>query len=488
MAAAAADLYRGCAGFCIYPGGVYLMKHIHLIGIGGTGLSAIAQVLLERGFTVSGSDRESSPAFQSVSEAGAQTFLGHAPENITDADLVIRSSAITDENPEVISALSQGIPVLKRRDFLEELTAGSKTIAVAGSHGKTTTTAMLIWILHQLGTDPSYISGGMITQLGSNAHAGSGPYFVIEADEYDYMFLGLKPRIAIITNIEHDHPDCFPTPDAYQAAFKAFLEQVQPDGKALLCLDDPGAQSLKEVTTLPQHQCIGYGSKLDADYRAENIIINAGYPQFELTHQQENGAVEPLGTVRLSIPGLHNVLNATAALGAIHLLGLPIRQAIQAVGGFTGAGRRFEVLGQVDGITVVDDYGHHPSEIAATLAAAKTRYPGQRLWAVWQPHTYTRTQNLQKEFAQALSLADKALVLQIYAAREPDPGYSAEQIVHALPGNTAFYAADFLTASEILLKNLVEGDVVFVFSAGDATQLSQLVLHRLHQRDEELNK
>lgn len=459
------------------------MKHIHLIGIGGTGLSAIARVLLEQGFIVSGSDREESPLFKAINAAGASTFLEHASEQIAGADLVIRSSAITDDNPEVVAAHKQGIPVLKRKDFLATLTAGKDTLAVAGSHGKTTTTAMLIWILHILGTDPSFISGGVVNQLNSNAHAGTGAYFVIEADEYDYMFLGLTPKIAIVTNVEHDHPDCFPTEAEYLAAFKAFIERVQPDGKALLCLEDPAARTLKETFTSTQPQLLGYGFTGDAEYWAENIAIVDGFPHFDLLHRDAQGGVKRLGSVRLSVPGHHNVLNATAVLGVIDLLNLSMPDAILALGEFTGAGRRFEVLGQAAGVTIIDDYGHHPSEIAATLEAAQSRYPGQRIWAIWQPHTYSRTQKLAARFIQALDLADMALVLKVYAARENNPGYSAEQIALALPPGKAHYAPDFDLAKNVLLNNLVDGDIAVIFSAGDATRLSKSVLLGLQARE-----
>jgi len=459
------------------------MKHIHLIGIGGTGLSAIAQVLLEKGYTVSGSDRESSPLFNAIRSAGAQTYLGHAPEHIAHADLIIRSSAIPDDNPEVVAALSSGIPVLKRKDFLEELTKDQQTLAVAGSHGKTTTTAMLIWILHHLGTDPSYISGGVISQLGTNAHAGTGPYFVIEADEYDYMFLGLSPRLALITNIEHDHPDCFPTQADYQAAFKAFLERVQPGGTSLMCFDDPTTRELAVQNSHAKLQILGYGTAQDAHYTAENISFVDGFPVFELSFRSANNTVQPLGTVKLRVPGHHNVLNATGALGAAHHLGLTMPEAIHSISKFTGAGRRFELIGEAGGVTLIDDYGHHPTEMAATLKAARSRYPGQRIWAVWQPHTYSRTQNLAEGFIQSLQLADRAVVLKIYASREADPGYTAEHIVSALPSSMATYASTFDLAAEYLLENLVEEDIVIVFSAGDATKLSQMVLNGLTQRE-----
>ncbi len=460
------------------------MKHIHLIGIGGTGLSAIARVLLEKGYAVSGSDREASPFFKAITAAGARTFLGHATEQIAGADLVIRSSAIPDDNPEVVAARSEGIPVLKRADFLKSLTKDKDTLAVAGSHGKTTTTAMLIWILEQLGTEPSFIAGGMVNQLGCNARAGAGLYFAIEADEYDYMFLGLSPKIAIITNIEHDHPDCFPTGEDYRAAFKSFLERVRPDGIALLCLDDLATQALMQEMAKTELNLLGYGTSSDADYRAEKITITGGSPQFTLTHRQDDAKRQDLGTITLSIPGHHNILNATAALGAIHQLGLSMPEAIQALSTFTGAGRRFEILGKAHGTTIIDDYGHHPTEIAATLEAARSRYPDHRIWAVWQPHTFSRTRSLEEGFVKALAKADRVVVLKIYAAREQDPGYSAEQIAKALPPEKATYLADFTTASAFLLKNLVPNDVVIVFSAGDATQVSQAVLNGLKQTNQ----
>lgn len=455
------------------------MKHVHFIGIGGTGLSAIARVLIERGYTVSGSDRMESPLFNAITESGARTYLSHEASHIAGADLVIRSSAVRDDNPEVIAARAAGIPVLKRSEFLAELTQGKDTLAVAGSHGKTTTTAMLIWILDRLGTNPSYIAGGVVSQLGANAHAGSGPYFVIEADEYDNMFLGLAPKIAVVTNVEHDHPDCFPTREDYRAAFKAFLRRVRPDGLALVCLDDPGAQSLAEELNA-EESILGYGFSSPADYRAKDIRIENGLPVFAFCKRDQN-----LGITRLSVPGRHNVVNATAALAVVHQLGLNLEAAIQALGAFTGAGRRFEVLGQADGVTVIDDYGHHPTELAATLQAARSRYPESRIWAVWQPHTFTRTRTLEADFICALATSDRAVILKIYAARETDPGYTAERIANALSKERAIYAETFEEAIEYLLKQLKPGDVMIVFSAGDAIEVSRAVLAGLQERERE---
>ncbi len=458
------------------------MKHVHLIGIGGTGLSAIARVLLERGYIVSGSDRAASPLFKAITAAGARTFLGHAAEQVAGADLVIRSSAITDDNPEVIAAKEQGIPVLKRADFLEELTKDKDTLAVAGSHGKTTTTAMLIWILDQLGTQPSFIAGGMINQLGCNARAGIGTYFAIEADEYDYMFLGLSPKVAIITNIEHDHPDCFPTKQDYLDAFNAFLERVRPEGIALICLDDPESRQLFENFKSSQSKLLGYGTSPDADYYAHDITVVEALTQFTLIHKKNGGRTETLGTVELSVPGHHNVLNATAALSAVHQLGMPINEAISALNNFQGTGRRFEVLGSIEGRTIIDDYGHHPTQLAATLQAARSRYPHHRIWAVWQPHTYSRTQLLEEEYTQALSQADKVIVLSIYAAREENHGYTAKNIADSIADIDAHYIPNMDKAANFLLTELKPNDLVIVFSAGDATKLSRDVLRELELR------
>ena len=458
------------------------MKHVHLIGVGGTGLSAIARVLLEKGYAVSGSDRAASPLFKAITAAGARTFLGHAAEQVAGADLVIRSSAIPDDNPEVIAAKEQGIPVLKRADFLEELTKGKDTLAVAGSHGKTTTTAMLIWILDQLGSQPSFIAGGMINQLGCNARAGIGNYFAIEADEYDYMFLGLSPKVAIITNIEHDHPDCFPTKQDYLDAFKTFLERVRPDGVALICLDDPESRQLFDYFKNKQIQLLGYGTSPNADYYAHDISVDEDLTQFTLTHKKNGGITETLGTVELSVPGHHNVLNATAALSAVHQLGMLINEAILALNNFQGTGRRFEVLGSIEGRIIVDDYGHHPTQIATTLEGARSRYPHHRIWAVWQPHTYSRTQMLEEEFIRALSQADKVIVLSIYAAREENHGYTAKTIADSIADVEAHYIPNMETATNFLLTELKSNDLVIVFSAGDATKLSRNVLRELELR------
>jgi UDP-N-acetylmuramate--alanine ligase len=458
------------------------MAVVHFIGIGGTGLSAIARVLLESGYTVTGSDRLLSPLARSLQQAGVRVYEGHAPEYVQGADLVIRSSAIPDDHPEVLAAQRKGIPVMKRSDFLGSLMADRLGIAVAGTHGKTTTTAMVAWILSALGQDPSFIAGGVLKNLGTNARAGKGRPFVIEADEYDRMFLGLNMQVAVITNIEHDHPDCFPTPQDYVQAFREFVQRLPQEGWLLACVDDLGARSLFEEAAHEGVHALGYGisTGLEAVIRGE-----------DLRPQPEGGfafvAVVGLGgqrlNVSLQVPGVHNVRNALAALGVAWKLGLPLSEAAQALGAFQGTGRRFEVVGEVDGITLIDDYAHHPTEIQATLAAARARYPGRSLWAVWQPHTYSRTRSLLDQFIAAFADADHVLVTEVYPAREPvDPDFSSRQIVASMCHPDAKYLGSLAQATGELLSQLHSGDVLLVLSAGDADQISMNVLSALKER------
>lgn len=460
------------------------MTHVHLVGIGGTGLSAIALVLLESGYTVSGSDRQLSPLAMQVQARGAQVIAGHRPENVQGADLVVRSSAVPDDNVEVQAALDAGIPVLKRAEFLgrlmREVHAGTG-IAIAGTHGKTTTTAMIAWMLTALGQDPSYIIGGVSTNLGKNAHAGSGSFFVIEADEYDRMFLGLRPQIAVVTNVEHDHPDCYPTPADFRRAFLDFVDRLSPDGTLLACADDPGADWLLEKAAARGIRCLAYGlDREEYAYLARDLKPeNSGGYRFE-AFCQASGTISNVPVV-LQVPGTHNVKNALAALAVADLLGLPLDAAAQALNEFRGTGRRFEVRAEVAGVVLVDDYAHHPTEIQATLSAARSRYPGRRIWAVWQPHTYSRTRALLPQFLTAFEQADHVLVTPVYAAREEAPrdGFTAAQVAEAILGCPADFVPDLEAAKEYLLANLHSGDVVLVLSAGDADQLNGLLLESL---------
>ncbi|GAB4578872.1 MAG: UDP-N-acetylmuramate--L-alanine ligase [Anaerolineales bacterium] len=452
------------------------MTHTHFIGIGGTGLSAIARVLHESGQTVSGSDRALSPLASALRAAGITVYEGHRAENVQGADVVVRSSAIPEANIEVQTARAQGIPVLKRSDFLGEMMDGRTGIAIAGTHGKTTTTSMIAWMLTALGLDPTFISGGVIANLATNAHAGKGPHFVIEADEYDRMFLGLRPKLAIVTNIEHDHPDCYPTPEDFYQAFREFAQTLPPDGTLIACADDPQAASLLQTLNPGPHR-IAYGLTESPLARGCNLVPQPGAGfQFDLyLHNQFQTQVA------LQVPGQHNVLNALAALSVAYMLGLSLPAAARALGEYRGAGRRFEIRGEVNGILVIDDYAHHPTEIRATLAAARARYPHRKLWAVWQPHTFSRTQTLAAQFAAAFGDADHVLVTGVYPSRETAPdGFSLQPLLAAIPHPDVHHSPTLEEASAYLLAHLRPGDVLIVMSAGNADQISQTILEQAH--------
>jgi UDP-N-acetylmuramate--alanine ligase len=447
------------------------MQRVHFIGIGGSGLSAIARLLAEDGWPVTGSDRALSPLAADLMKLGIPVAIGHTAQNIQGADLVVRSSAVPDGNPEVQAALAAGIPVLKRADFLGRLMQGKTGIAVAGTHGKTTTTAMLAWMLTRLGLDPSYIIGGVSKNLSSNAHAGRGDTFVIEADEYDRMFLGLNPRLAVVTFLEHDHPDCFPSMADYRAAFGEFIARLKPGGTLLACADNYEAAAL--VSRVPTG-CTArtYGLTCPSDYCAQDLRPNS-LGGFSFEARRSGGKLAGLD---LQVPGQHNASNALAALAVAHVLNLPLGPAAAALNEFSGTGRRFELIGEPAGIAIIDDYAHHPTEIRATLAAARARYPRRRIWVVWQPHTYSRTRTLQAEFLNAFKDADQVLVTEIYAAREVAEGYSAAQIVPHLSHPAARFLPTLEENEGYLIHHLQPGDVLLVLSAGDADRISAAVL------------
>jgi UDP-N-acetylmuramate--alanine ligase len=456
------------------------MKHIHLIGIGGSGLSGIARLLLENGYTVSGSDLHLSPLALETAAAGARVSAGHRAENVLGADVVVRSSAIPDGNREVLAAREAGIPVLKRSEFIGTLMKGKTGIAIAGTHGKTTTTAMISWMLSRLGLDPTYLIGGVALDLGSNAHAGMSDYFVVEADEYDRMFLGLQPALAVVTNIEHDHPDCFPTERDFFGAFVEFTARVLPGGKLLACTDDRGAAELLERHSGGEIHKYAYGISLEGgkqpDYLGINLEVGPnGCFQYDAVY-----AGEHLAQIMLAVPGEHNVRNSLAALAVVHLLDESVEQAAKALEVFTGTGRRFELRGEANGVTVVDDYAHHPSEIRATLSAARLRFANRKLWAVWQPHTYSRTRTLFHDFVRAFDDADHVIVTGVYAAREPrDENFSPVTLAQAMDHTDARFIPDHTVVSEFLLSQLRPGDVLLVLSAGDADRISGWVLSGL---------
>jgi UDP-N-acetylmuramate--alanine ligase len=352
---------------------------------------------------------------------------------------------------------------------------------------------MIAWMLTYLGQDPTFIAGGVLNNTGTNAHAGVGQAFVIEADEYDHMFLGLVPKLAVITNIEHDHPDCYPTEADFFAAFDEFAGQVGHDGTLLVCVNDRGAKRLGEIARQRGQKVLSYlvrdsknGSvNQTADYIAQSPLANqAGGMSFNAVCTIENQPFELAQPVNLRLPGKHNVQNALAALAVAHQLKLPVEKASQALYEFKGTGRRFEVRGVVGGITIIDDYAHHPTEIRATIAAARTRYPDRKIWVVWQPHTYSRTRLLFNDFTRAFEQADHVIVTEIYAAREkqPEDDFSSEKLVKAMSYPDTRYIASFTQGANYLADHLAEGDVLLVLSAGDADQISTRVLELVKER------
>lgn len=464
------------------------MTHIHFIGIGGSGLSAIARLLLESGYTVSGSDRALTPFADEVRKAGATVYVGHHARNLAGADSVVISSAIAADNLEVQAAKRANLPIYKRADFLGELMSDKTGIAIAGTHGKTTTTAMTAWVLSELKRDPSFIVGGVMKNFGVNARAGKGKLFVIEADEYDNMFLGLKPQIAVVTSIEHDHPDFFPTLDVMYKSFKHFIDLLPVDGTLIVCSEDSGAAALIPHARQAGKNVIGYGVQNDRTVNsplwmmARDVKPNPrGGFDFVVSSNLKSTGLDSVG-VSLQVPGEHNVRNALAVFAIVDVLGLAREKAAKALSKFTGTARRFELRGELDGISVFDDYAHHPTEIKATLAGARARYPKRRIWAVWQPHTYSRTRALYLEFARAFKDADEVIITEVYAAREPKQDFTAAEIISGMPHHSARFIARLDGVTNHLLENLKPGDVLIVLSAGDADQICTDVLKGLKER------
>jgi UDP-N-acetylmuramate--alanine ligase len=447
-----------------------MTRKVHLVGIGGAGLSAIAHVLHDRGDRVTGSDQAMSAYTRALEAAGVQVFLGHDNALIPGVDLVIASSAIPDSNVELVTARQLGIPVLRRKTFLTDLTAGYETIAVAGTHGKTTTSGLIAWMLDQAGQDPSFIVGGLLGDFGANGKAGSGKYFVIEADEYDRAFLGLHPKIAVVTNMEYDHPDCYPTEADLFESFSKFISHVEEC--VVVCITDQGATAL-DTTGLKR---ITYGLDAAADWHAEEVRSNpAGGMDFLVIHKGEL-----VGLVRNRLSGMHNVENTLAAMAVVNELGIPFTQMRQAITGYHGAGQRFEILGEEKGVVVIDDYAHHPTEIRATLSTARLRFPDAEVWAIFQPHTYSRIRALLAAYITAFHDADHVIVTKVFGAREQPDGvitgdYLSEQIEHP----DVRHIDDFTKLAGYLFERVKPGDVVVTLSAGDANEIGKLLLKLL---------
>ncbi|MBQ6517919.1 MAG: UDP-N-acetylmuramate--L-alanine ligase [Anaerolineaceae bacterium] len=441
---------------------------IHIIGIGGTGMAPIAIVLHEMGTEVSGSDRAESVYTQDLRSRGIQVFVPQCAENIKEPDLVFYSSAIHDDNPELAEARRRGIRTLKRREFLGFMLSGRKVTAVAGSHGKSTTTSMLTWVFEQLGLDPGFIVGSSVKDLGRNASAGSGDDFIIEADEYDNMFLGLEPFTAALTKVEYDHPDCFPTPEIYMDAFQNFLNKSRAGGFILLNADDDSQRSLR----IPEGRNVyRYGIENDADFNAAALSLseNGCY-----TFLFENG--EQRVSVSLAVPGKHNVYNALLVLSVCAVNGYDVEKASEALGSFHGISRRFELTADWNGIKLIDDYAHHPTEIRATLRAAREYYPGHRIRAVWQPHTFSRTKSLLHDFAVSFTDADEVIITDIFAARESYTDFGINDVMQAVHHPDAKHLGTNQDVAAYLARTLVPGDVVVTLSAGDANKAAPMAM------------
>jgi UDP-N-acetylmuramate--alanine ligase len=450
------------------------VERIHFVGIGGIGLSAIARILAAWGYTVSGSDLRASKITRDLQAIGIRTFEGHAQMQVGDADLVVISSAVPETNPEVQAAQARGIPVLKRHTLLGRMMAGSYGIAVAGTHGKTTTTAMISVMLAKSGLDPTFIVGGIVSDLGTNAGAGSGAYFVVEADEYDRTFLGLNPRIAVVTNVEMDHPDCYRDLEDMRTTFGVYLDQVAEDGAIIACADSPELIRVLRERCRPMPAVVTYGLSPQSDLTLEGIQANArGGMDWRVRKGQR-----VWGEFSLGLSGMHNALNATAALAVVDMIGIDRVSAATTLADFRGVLRRFEVKGEWRGVTIIDDYAHHPTEIRATLAAARLRYSGRRIWAVWQPHTYSRTEALFQDFTSCFGDADQVIVLDIYAARARErASLGAIDLVRAMQHSQARYVGSIDDVVGMLEQQLGAGDVLLTLGAGDGYLVGERLMN-----------
>lgn len=446
---------------------------IHFIGIGGTGMSAIATIFLKLGYKVSGSDLKPSSTLNRLKSQGTKIYLGHDPSNVNGADLVVISSAIPATNPEYTTALESNIPVVHRADMLSFLMTPKKGIAVSGSHGKTTTTSMLSSILEKNGYDPTVIIGGELNDIGGNATLGSGEFLIAEADESDGSFLKLNPYVAVITNIENDHMDFYKSMDVMKDAYKKFISNIKDGGFALLCNDDANVRDIEKDI---DKECYTYGINFSADYMPKNIEMRGMHTYFDVYFRDKL-----LGKVELNIPGLHNIYNATAAVAVSHRLGLNFDGIANALRNFSGAKRRFQIIGNSLGVMVIDDYAHHPTEIKALLNAARSCNP-RKLYAIFQPHRYTRTRLLAEEFGLVFADADEVILSEIYNAGEaPIPGVTSELIYNNLRKNDkdVIYIKNKDEIVDYLLPKLLPGDFVITIGAGDICNVAYDLVDKL---------
>ena len=451
-------------------------KRIHFIGLGGAGMSGIARIMLAKGINISGSDAKDSSVLSGLKTLGAQVFIGHAASNIGDADILVVSSAIDQSNPEIIAANAKALVILTRAQALALLMSESKSVAVAGTHGKTTTTSMLTVALQQAGLDPSFAIGGMINRGGTNAHWGSGEIFIAEADESDGSFLAYKPFGAIVTNIELDHVDNFPDIESVNKIFVDFVNSIQPGGFLVAGIDSPGVAHLLSQIERRDIEIITYGES--ADYSISHVSL-----QPTESHARITKLGKVLGEISLTIPGNHNVENATAALATAIKLGAPVADLLVGLNKFSGAKRRFENRGTVGGVTVVDDYGHHPTEVKVTLETAKRFAGSGRVIAIFQPHRYSRTAMFVDQFAEVLELADHTYLLEIYAASEAAmPGVSSILIANAMKSESVTFEPSMIDVVSYAVSEAKPGDLIITLGAGDVNLLVPLILQTLEEK------
>ncbi len=452
-------------------------ERVHLVGVGGMHLSGIARILVAWGHRVSGSDARPSPMTEALTAIGVQVHEGHRAENVGDAQLVVTTSAAKGDNPELVEARRRGIPVLKRHEFIARLMDGRYSICVAGTHGKTTTTGLIASLLVRAGRSPTYLVGGEVRDLGTNAAPGDGNEIVVEADEFDRAFLAYQSDLAVVTNVESDHLDIYGSFDEYARCFAQFMSQVKPDGLLIACADSPKVRELLE--TKPAGHVETYALQHDASWTAKAIeVLPDGGQAFSVFYHGDE-----IGRFETQLSGLHNVANALAGVVAGHALGIPFETIRETLATYGGARRRFELVGEAAGVTVMDDYAHHPTEVAATVAAARERFAGRRLIAVFQPHTYSRTQYLLDGFRTCFRDLDELLVLATYAAREPESaGMDAQQLTYMIESPRARYVATFDEAAQAALELLRPGDVFFTIGAGDVDAVGPMVLEGLRSR------
>jgi UDP-N-acetylmuramate--alanine ligase len=457
------------------------IQHVHFVGVGGIGMSGIAEVLLNMGFRVSGSDLRRSDVTARLEQLGAKIYEGHSAEHVNGAHVVVRSTAVRADNPEVLEARRRSIPVIPRAEMLGELMRlKPHTVAVAGSHGKTTTTSMVATVLAHAGLDPTVVVGGVVGAMGSNARLGKSDLMVVEADESDRSFLMLSPTFAVVTNIDREHMDSYADMDDVRKSFAAFVNKVPFYGASVLCLDDPHVQAvIPEVV----RRRITYGLSAQADIAAREVR----YDQKFGSKYQARLMGEPVGEVSLRVPGLHNIYNSLAAIAIGLELEVPFATIKKALSEFTGVDRRFQLKGEAAGVLVVDDYGHHPTEIRATLVAAKLGCAGRRMVVLFQPHRYSRTQDLMDEFARSFNNADVLMVTDIYAASEdPIEGVSGEALVEAVSSfghKDARHVGSVDDATQALLNEVHENDMVITLGAGNVYRAGEQLVELLKERE-----